>query len=392
MWQWDYITGMNPPVEGQTRSLLEYLISIGATSESLLTKVSAELEIRGSPYIAHVCQIPNTIYLDESKFLIDAWQGDSVELNFQNVFLYTKPDGTMACFSTPQDTNLEFITQATQLISYIDLKRIRAKLHPIYESCITSAGLNNRVIGNSGTWRHMPKIEVTQKVPLTAKEFENDIAIRARLLVKSALIKFLTAYSLVQLENLQESPYLYSSFTMTTPGRISGGGIPKPLISSLTRSAPRNFGYPAKKSDIKIQLKSNIAKDDRFVHQILSMSKLAQSGDPELAIVGCVSALEWHLNNKFIKFLKRIKSGKIISSSLTLMMKDELFSDLDPHLKEWAFGFAKLRNDIVHGAPPIEKKDHKLAMANEAFSGLKLALQIYKFTNLKYALHKNDKG
>lgn len=387
MMDWEDIQVLNAKTEGQDRSLLEHLISIGAASPLLLEEISEELHLHEQPHVAHICQIPLVFNLDTDRYRVPSWYaGEYVELNFRKIYIQINPDGTQsvypACKSQKRKA-LGHITQATQLVSFLKLEGKRRELYPKYLKCLQHTTFTDEVIGNSGSWLHVKPSVISSDVPLTAKVFENDLAIRCRKEVSFCLSKFLKAYGLSQLQELPIFPYLYGSFTMVAPGRISGGGAPKPLVAALGELINPIGRDNVTNNQIDQYLTTINATHDRVVSQVLSMSGLIEKGEMELAIVGCVSAIEWYINERFPKFV----SKKGMSSSLNKILSDTLFSNMSKDFEAEIRSLAELRNSIVHGEPPTNNKSRKKTMGDRANAALHLTLKLLRYVN---GIEKNN--
>ena len=49
---------------------------------------------------------------------------------------------------------------------------------------------------------------------------------------------------------------------------------------------------------------------DRYLNQLLAMQSLARSGEFELAVIGCVTAIEWFLNTLSVSKEKKVLGSK----------------------------------------------------------------------------------
>ena len=122
-------------------------------------------------------------------------------------------------------------------------------------------------------------------------------------------------------------------------------------------------------------LKISYQENDRFIHQMQAMKRLASSGEPELAIVGTVSAIEWFATRFVVPPKDRCKD----SHSLRNALKLSPLSNLPDILKAELVSVADLRNSLVHGQPP-ERGDNRYLSHNVA-SVLNAALELYRQLN-----------
>jgi hypothetical protein len=78
------------------------------------------------------------------------------------------------------------------------------------------------------------------------------------------------------------------------------------------------------------------------------MKSAATGGEPEVAVVGAVSAIEWFAN----RFVEPPNHPFNKSHSLRKALKMPPLNQLPEDLKNRLLATADLRNDLVHGKPP----------------------------------------
>jgi hypothetical protein len=144
--------------------------------------------------------------------------------------------------------------------------------------------------------------------------------------------------------------FLYGYFVMTAPGRIAYGRPPVPLTRGLLRT--HTSILPVERAKIVEALKTSIREIDRFILQLQAMKRVANSGEPELAIVGAVSALEWYAN----RFVEPPRDRYKTSHPLRTALKMAPLSQLTEALKSKLLAAVDLRNTLVHGTPPARGK------------------------------------
>lgn len=115
------------------------------------------------------------------------------------------------------------------------------------------------------------------------------------------------------------------------------------------------------------------------VSQILAMHRLAKQGEPKLAIVGCVTAIEWFMNS----FVKQEEKWSL---SIKECLKKTPFSFLPDDLKRHLRAIAEIRNAIVHGEPS-QRGETRAASERDSLSRVTVVVQtgvdLYREINLK---------
>lgn len=131
-----------------------------------------------------------------------------------------------------------------------------------------------------------------------------------------ALRRFLINYSLLALEEVPLRPVLYGYFVMAAPGRVVYKEPPIPITKGML-SLHRYFPLLGR-SKVMDALKISDRENDRFIHQLQAMKRVASSGEPELAIVGTASAIEWFANRFVVPPKDRYKDSHSLRNALKL--------------------------------------------------------------------------
>src|SRR5262249_9384045 len=135
-------------------------------------------------------------------------------------------------------------------------------------------------------------------------------------------------------------------FVMTAPGRLAYKEPPVPLTRGLLKV--HTLKPPLDRTRIVDALKIGIREKDRFINQLQSMKRVARDGEPELAVLGVVSPLEWYANSFVLPPTERYKTSHSLRRALDLPPLSHLSQDLKTKL----VAIADLRNGLVHGTPP----------------------------------------
>ncbi len=270
----------------------------------------------------------------------------------------------------------------------------RTQLHEAYRNCLTRTGLRNDVIGRVEGWMDAPEARMSlparRDAPLTAQAFQAEVARRMRTELLWALQTFLRAYSVANLESIATDDVLYGYFVMIAPGRVACASPPMPIAAGLCAMGA-TVPFPGPDPEVLLALlERNIAFDDRFLVQLMAMHRLLKQGEPELALIGCVTAIEWFLNDRLAASVQRMRGGKEMKASVTLCLRSGALNFLPERQREALLKLALRRNAIVHGPPPVRTGQRagpaRTATAtspDDVRSSLFLALELYRTVNLR---------
>ena len=127
-------------------------------------------------------------------------------------------------------------------------------------------------------------------------------------------------------------------------------------------------------------LKFGVREIDGYLSQILAMHRLAKQGEPKLAIIGCVTAIELFLNS-FVKWEENW------SLSIKECLKKVPFTSLPDDLKRQLRTIADIRNAIVHGEPPSQRDETRASAEQDSLSKIAEVVQtgvnLYREINLR---------
>ena len=400
MWSLEDLKTLNPADSRQDASFLGHVLSICAATEDTLCGAAALLEALAGPYVVAFAQLPFTIDVGSQLFKVRGWrEGVVVELRFTRVPASFTQDGSLTALDatgaearsfTEGLNRLEF----TQITATIRLWNKRARLHKAYLNCLTPSGLRNEVIGRVEDWMDAPEAKMPlparRYAPLTAQAFQGEVARRVRTELLRATQSFLRAYSVANLESLPNGDVLYGYFVMVAPGRIACASPPLPIAAGLCAAAstPPSVGPSAER--LVALLDRSLPFEDRFLGQLMAMHRLLKQGEPELALIGCVTAMEWFLNEKFAALVRRTRAGKPMSASIAACLRSGALDFLSQPQREVLRDLALSRNAIVHGPPPSRSGHHAnqlrtpVAVGHEYVrASLFLALDLYRAVNMR---------
>jgi len=372
---------------------LRHLVATGAACEGLLEQVSELLDAQDGPFVAALGQLPFMLDGGATVFQVPGWrEGVTVQLRLQPATAVFNLDGRLTLLNPREEfgggsvvANVEF----TQVIALVRLWNKRGRLHRAYLNYLTPTGIRNERLGDVENWMDLPEAALQQPIrrraPLSTVAFEGEVARRVRSEVQRALGAFLRAYSVAHLENVRWDERIYGYFAMTSPTRIANAGAPFPIAAGLSkRATDRYMSCPTREGIAKLLGKAHVASNDRVLRQLIAMNELLQRGEPELAVVGCTSTVEFFLNRTFPE-LTAVKNGRPQSASLYVCSKHKALSFLSDAWREWLQQLAFVRNPLVHGSVPEGRERHeRQASVSAAFvrDALDKALDLYRLVNI----------
>ncbi len=102
----------------------------------------------------------------------------------------------------------------------------------------------------------------------------------------------------------------------------------------------------------------------------MAMQRLLKVGKPELAIVGCISAIEWFLNDALPNVRYTSPSGKVQNASRSKIIDKKLLTLLSRNIISQLRILSKRRDEIFHGAPPYRGLFRNLDTGTDFGSGM----------------------
>jgi hypothetical protein len=399
MWTLEDLEAINPRECNQERSFLTTTIEIGAATPELLCRAAEILEERGPPYLIAFAQLPFPLDCGSEFFRVSGKRdGMVIDLNLIATPL------TFSHIGQPEHVQVESLNSAgkygpvmwiTQVLAVLPLWGARTKYYEAYLDCLTPNGLRDRAIGRIENWMVLEEVKMQEPIrrhaPLTAQMFQSDVAHRVYKEIAHAIQSFLQAYSVVQLEELNPVDQLYGYFLMIAPGRLACAMRPVPVTYGFCRSDVTFKPRGSSSRRIMSILGSNVSLEDRMLKQLMAMNRLLKQGEPELALVGCVTAIEWFLNEKLRNTIKNVQLGGR-SLSIQNFLDFKAISFLPLEMRSRLREVSRTRNRIVHGPPPLRKRanssEHGLGCwvgrhvdAEFVHDALFLALDVYRTLN-----------
>lgn len=225
--------------------------------------------------------------------------------------------------------------------------------------------------------------------PLTAQMFQDEVTRRIRTEVHHAVKTFLRAYRVANLEDLPSVNQMHGYFAMVAPGRLASSSPPIPIAAGLCATNRTVSIADASPERIASLLGKNTPLSNRVLGQLMAMNRLLVQGEPELALIGCVTAIEWFLNDRFGDLVRRSRSGREISASISACLRSGALNFIAEGMKAKLMELALTRNAIVHGPPPA-REPSEVWSTRQCFvvepkfvrDSLFLALDLYRAVNL----------
>jgi hypothetical protein len=383
MWTYEEIEQINPPGKGQRASILSHLIKIGAAWSSLLCETSNDLEELGSPWVCCFAQIPYPITVESGKYVLRGQSANAViHLDFR-LFAIEIDQTFQIRVSEIKPTDISSYRDATvvtQVRGFIQLWGRRVLYYDNYLSCLDSNGLKDQIINpRKSEW--VVTSGLYKGKTMTSSVFEGEVSDRLRPELLFAIKRFLPNYSIVSLHEMPPVHNALNYFLMSAPGRVAYGESPIPLLPAILRTVPPNQLRPISKHQIDRALQFSLREIDKYLHLLLAMHRLANDGETELALIGCVMAIEWYMNS----FLPPKDNWQ---ASLRECLKEEPFKSLPEKLKQDLRNIALIRNEFVHGQPP-DRNNSQTSNASTSKSRINIknvvetGLELYRELNFR---------
>lgn len=389
-WTIQDIQALNPSESEGGPSFLNRLLELGATTEEQLIEFANLLESRGGPLVAAFGQLPFDLGLGE---ICLAAPGDRPNSEIE---LFIRPTSvhfdSLGRIVRPEPGRLQSGTNdvagVTQLIAIVRLGDKRARVHPLYLSRLSHLGLLREPLGNHmvESWMRLPEttfVEPTRRRrPLSGIDFQRDVAARTRDHMVFATKALLHAFGVAALVDVRDNYFLYGYHAMIAPGRIASAGRPEPIIKGLVADrklpVPKNTSLP----DVRDYLTASRRSDNLFIQRLQALNSLLANKEPELALVGCVTALEWFLNERFPELCSRNKSGDVRTAQLSVFLKSKYSSILSKSDIDQISSLISRRNSITHGSPPTRASRSDTSELHQyVHESFALALRVYRTAN-----------
>ncbi len=330
-----------------------------------------------------------------------ARSGLTVEIKKINTRVSVNDEGGIRLGNDIGQSSNQYSTEFSQFVAFVELWGERVRLHKKYLNFLSLDGLKNERIGTIQGWMNMPEAQMNEPLrrhaPLTSSSYQAEVTRRLKNEVSYSIRSYVNAYGIAKLEQMPSSNTLFGYFSMIAPGRVACSEVPIPILSGLLKSIDSDNEELIDVENIRDMAGMYSTLQDRFLRQVMAMSRLLNQGEHELALIGCVSTIEWFLNRRFPDVSQKLKSGKVLNASISRFIKQRSIDFLDKSLRDRLLELAMMRNEVVHGAPP-NRTDFGVLNTNRGNKdqylfvkeGIRLALEVYRVVNLNTQSPKHD--
>lgn len=404
MWAWEEIEAMNLPDDRQESSYLMRLVLQGATTPDLLCHAAQLLDDLGEPNIIAFAQLPFPVDIGPEPIRV---QGShhriNIDLRFVPKSFRVSPTGQLEFSDSESTFKQDGATEllVTQVIASVRLWGWREEKYRMFAQSVSHNGLRKEtVIGSVKHYMELPEatMELPRRrpAPLTTGKYQNAVARRLRSEIHIGIQSFVRAYGAAMLDELPIPPKVYGFFVMLAPGLVGGGDFPLPLLGGICQLNRIPQGQTGNRQRIERILSSGMPLEDKVIKQLMAMQRLLREGEPELALVGCISAIEWYLNDAFPNLQRTNAAGGKTSASISEHIKRKTLDFLPEEKLLQLRAFARRRNEIVHGEPPhrssirnmrsaVEFECNGMLDVDNVRNALALGLEIYREVNMRNA-------
>jgi len=366
---------------------VDSLVSRGIIDIDTFEYWSDKLEEKEGPYVICFCQLPFVIDEKHLSHHISGWR--------KNVIfdLCTKKMTLSSTYSNKTFCNEPQVTiNCTRVIGLVKLWGRRQSVYSKYINHVINPKLNNVIVGKvprlSYYLGQQPKIVET--VPVTCEQFESNVAHALRHEFIYVINKYIKAIEISNLVKIPAVKELFGYFVMVSPNRIASAGVPKSVELGYLKSTESLEVKISKNNLFDSLLRNPSVLPNTIVNQLQAMNMLLRQGEPELALIGCITSLEWYLNDTF-NLVKTTKNGELRSMSISEMINNDSLIFLGPDLLRKFKEYVQLRNKYAHGEPPNRSSENRITSSkSEQIRGaLFLALEIYRKVNIYKGVNAN---
>lgn len=370
---------------GKNSVRLKRLFSIGAAWPQLIEEVSDALDSEDAPHVAAFFQVPFPLYIEPALHKVPALRpGLTIRLNARLIAVEIDELARLTARErTEGDDERHLIV--SQMVAFIPLWHPRSEYYADYVKCVRDDDLVHRIIVP-------PEDSWLEHRAISSSDFEHDITRRVTRELLTAIRHFLPCYSVVSLQEAPMPAWLSNYFLLTAPGRVTFNRAPEPVLKRLPVRPTTSAPSVASSKDLQLAMRLRYRELTKFEHQLLAMNRLRLEGEKALALIGTVSVLEWFLDQHHGANPKR-------QDSITTLVNTGCLNFLSAPLIDKLREIAKLRNRVVHGAPPgrhsltymhgapgRERDSIDDAVSSGAIEEIiRTALEIFRLSNLERA-------
>lgn len=179
--------------------------------------------------------------------------------------------------------------------------------------------------------------------------YEDEVAYLTLSQAAAATRRFLRDYMAVSLHEIQIPQNLHSAFASSRFERYYPLGKSPDLLSGLLPRSSSKALRTAQVEDVRGAAKWPVRGFSPFEGQLLALKRLADGGEPELALVGLMALVEWLLKDNLPPAI--LGAGKRRSKAFEIFQKAEDHFQMPDGVWDVLHAARRLRNDHVHERP-----------------------------------------
>jgi hypothetical protein len=377
MWTEEEITSRN---SDQPR-ILNALLSSGCVTHEFLCEVAEELDGLPEPHVGcfGMLPFPLAVSSNDSFSVPTGRDGATATFRFEH-FIATFDAGNRIRYETYHPT-LDFEINGsgigTQVICHITPWGRHIRNYSHYLACVGDHGLEGRSLISKSLWGRKRAPTGVDGHAMDSSRYEDELNGAIVLAFAYALSVFLDNYNVAALYNFTCPMPIPGVFTMPAPGRVSYRNPPIPPAASMFQCWL--IKEIADASTLRAALKFGRRQFDRYQHQLLAMQSLSRDGEPELAVIGSVTAIEWFLNTlvdqnaplpKWYDRNHRPSINRCLELPLNIVLSTELVGRLRVA--------ADYRNKLAHGTSPSRSSVSDLPAEEMSTRVVRTGFALYK--------------
>jgi hypothetical protein len=363
----DVLFGLNQSGPDQKESPFSRLIRTGIATEELLIRAYEQLHQYGMPYVCCFTQLPFQLRVDDAVYTVPALtEGLSVDLFFNSDVLEMDGGGQWTRQSASH-RKLRTVT-FTQVLAFVPLRDTHGIRYYRRYAAAVLTGATDEFINPDLHRTH----ESRKRTP---HMWDSKIAADLRNDFQHALGFFLHSYRMLANEYLPPLDWLYGYFCLFFPGCIAYGNPPVPIQASFVPAVhAASQSECIDQSRLTRALQMRVPHRSRFLDHLLAMQRIAREGEPELALIGAVMAIETHLS-MFVEWRRPDHRPSIADA-----LRQQPCSGLPEDLRLELVTLARTRNSLVHGDLPNRigsRQPQRIGIAEALRSGVQLYRETY---------------
>lgn len=204
--------------------------------------------------------------------------------------------------------------------------------------------------------------------PLYRREYETNFASRLIRELASGLRVVLPAYSVKALQEAPLPKLLYSYHTMIAPGHLVYAGDNVSILRALMES--REDVEPidlVSGAGLALAMRTRYREFSRFELQLFALERMRREGEVTLALIGCLSLVEWLLNLYLVS--KGSRKTKLFDALRHPAI--DFLSHTEIEILDRA---RQARNLAVHEKPPARQSLLTTNFSGRELGGISVAL------------------